>query len=97
MVGHIREMSARPADKGFAVVTVSVDSKPETVKAFMEENGYTFPVLMAAQDTRKVFLVARIPTVYLVDRKGIVRAVFVEYGMKGVPELEARGKELLGE
>lgn len=96
VVGHIQEMSARSRDTGLAVVTVSVDTRPETVKNFMEKNTFTFPVLMAAEDTRMVFQVKRIPTVYLVDRSGVVRAMFVEYGMKGVPELESQVKKLLG-
>jgi peroxiredoxin len=96
VVGHIQEMSARSRDTGLAVVTLSVDTKPETVKNFMEKNTYTFPVLMAAEDTRTVFQVKRIPTVYLVDQSGVVRAMFVEYGMKGVPELESLVKKLLG-
>jgi peroxiredoxin len=96
VVSHIQEMFARSRNTGLAVVTVSVDTKSETVKLFMEKNGYTFPVLMASKDTRTVYQVRSIPTVYLIDRSGIVRGVFVEYGIKGVPELEAQAKGLLG-
>jgi peroxiredoxin len=95
VAGHIQEMSASPDSIRPAVITVSIDTKPATVKAFMEKNGYTFTVLMASKDTQEAFHVKSIPTVFLIDRKGIVRGVFSEYGMKGVPELEARVKALL--
>ncbi len=86
--------------KGLEVVTVSVDVKTRAVQPFMKEKGYTFPALLAdrkAEELRKTFLVQRIPTLWLIDRTGVVRAGYVEYGKKGASEVEARIVQLLGE
>jgi peroxiredoxin len=96
----VQELFTKYTAKGLAVVLISVDVKTDAVKPFLEEKGYTFPVLLAdrkAEDLKKTFQAKRIPTAWLIDRKGIVRAGYVEYGKKGAPEVEAQIVKLIGE
>jgi thiol-disulfide isomerase/thioredoxin len=96
----VQELSVKYKGKGLEVVTVSVENKTKAVQPFMMEKGYTFPVLLAgrkAEELRKTFLVQRIPTAWLIDRRGTVRAGYVEYGEKGAPEVEAQIIKLLEE
>ncbi len=83
--------------KGLSVVTVSVDTKQKAVEPFVEENGYTFPVLLDDGSVRALYAVQRIPTLYLVDRNGRVRLFFIEYGEAGLERLEAEVKKLMAE
>jgi len=81
--------------KGLAVVTVSVDTKQKAVAPFMEKNGYTAPVLLDDGKMRKLYHVQRIPTAFLIDRKGIIRTYFVEYGVKGQSGLEEEIRKIM--
>ena len=96
----LQELHTKYQAKGLEVITVSVEAKIKAVRPFMEKNGYTFPALIAdrkAEELQKLFLANRIPTAWLVDRKGVVRAGFVEYGVKGAGEVEKQIVKLLGE
>jgi peroxiredoxin len=96
----VQELSVKYKAKGLEVVAVSIETKTQAVQPFLEKNGYTFPALIAdrkADELRKTFLVQRIPTAWLIDRKGVVRAGYVEYGKKGAGEVETQIVKLLGE
>jgi thiol-disulfide isomerase/thioredoxin len=84
MIPHEKEMVKRLKDKPFALVSISIDAKKETVSKFVEKekmtwthwwNGATGGVV---NDLKIKF----IPAIYVVDAKGVIR-------YKGV-----RGKEL---
>ena len=93
---HVQALYDKYGKSGLDIVAVSIDTKPETVAGYMVKNTFSYPVLMATLEAKTMFRVLRIPTAYLIDRGGIVRAVYVEYGEKGAPEVEAKVKELLG-
>ncbi len=82
---------------GYSVVTVSVDSKPEIVRTFMNENGYSFQVLHGGPQIREQFAIKAIPTLYVIDRTGVIRASLVEYGSRGAEEVERLVRQLIDE
>ncbi len=82
---------------GYSVVTVSVDTKPEIVHTFMNENRYSFEVLHGGPQVREHFAIKAIPTLYFIDRTGIIRASLVEYGSRGAEEVDRLLKKLLDE
>ena len=92
---HLQTLSDTSVDAGFSVVTISVDTKPETVRAFMNKNGYSFPVLHGGLKVRKLFAIRAIPTLYLIDRAGVIQASFVEYGSRGAQEVDRRIRQLI--
>lgn len=94
---HTQTLYEKSHDDDYTVVTVSVDFTLETVKTFMKENGYSFQVLYGGPQIRDQFTVLAIPTLYLIDRKGIIRASFVEYGSKGSDEVDRMIRELVNE
>ena len=86
---HTQKLFEKYQGQDLALVTVSVDTKTrEDVPNFMKENKYTFPVLMDGDIMRKPFQVRPIPTTYIIDRKGVIRAQFVEYREEGEKEIE---------
>ncbi len=93
---HVQKLHEQYGDKGLDIVAISVDTKAKTVEKYMAEKKLTYPVFMGNENTRTMFRVLRIPTVYLIDKKGLVNAVYVEYGEKRAAEVEAKVKELLG-
>ena len=94
---HTQALYEKSHNEGYSVVTVSVDFTLETVQTFMKENGYTFQVLYGGPQIRDQFTVLAIPTLYLIDKKGIIRASFVEYGSKGSDEVDRMIRQLINE
>ena len=86
---HTQKLFEKFKGSDLALVTVSVDTKTrEDVPNFMKDNKYSFPVLLDGDALRKSFQVRTIPTAYIIDRKGMIRAQFVEYREEGEKEIE---------
>jgi len=95
----MQELHAKYKDKGLTIVAVSVDEKPENMKAFLDAVKVTFCVvrdsgqkLVAAAD------VPTMPTSILIDRTGKIRIIHAgfdanETTKQYVKEIE----QLLGE
>ncbi len=60
------------ADKDFVVLGVNVEEDPETVKAFVEQTGLAFPILLDRDGhvTTQLFGVRPLPTSFIIDREG---------------------------
>jgi len=94
---HLQEFHEKSEGAGYSVVTVSVDAKVETARDFMTEHSYTFQTLFGGPDIREQFTVLAIPTLYVIDKAGVIRASFVEYGSKSAGDVEALVMELVDE
>lgn len=81
--------------KGLEVVAVSLDTKEKAVTTFLKEKGYSMPVLMDDGKMLKRFNAKVIPTVFLIDRTGVIRMCFVNYGKKGQAQVEAEVGKLI--
>jgi hypothetical protein len=57
--------------KDVQVLTISVDDNPGAVTAYLNEKGYTFPVINAPDLADKLFPWIGLPTNFLVDTKGL--------------------------
>ena len=66
-------------EKGFVFLTISVDYEGlKPVKEFIEKQRYTFPVLLDPKsDTLDPFEVKGIPTTFIIDKNGRMRAKVV--------------------
>ncbi|MFH1541914.1 MAG: TlpA disulfide reductase family protein [bacterium] len=59
----------------YAMVAVNVGEDPEIVRAFMQDNNYTFPVLL--DTTRKIarkYQVTGIPVTFIINEEGQIAA-----------------------
>ncbi len=60
--------------QGFEILALSQDESPDPVRQFMAKQGYHFPVAMAESGYAFVFGgVSRLPTSFLIDRRGRIR------------------------
>ena len=71
----LQKLHAKLADRGFAVLGVSVDEEgAKKVKPFIEKRKFTYPILLDESGGWKKWGVKGIPAMFLVDRNGqIVR------------------------
>ena len=81
-------------DDGFVVLAVNVRESEEPVRAFIEELGLTFPILMDEKgDVTNTYRVYGLPTTYFLDREG--RVYRVQVGAMTEEFMETTVKELV--
>jgi len=61
--------AARANDK-IQVLTFSLDRDPEAVRSYIEERGYTFPVIVDPELAGRLFPAGGIPNSWVIDRQG---------------------------
>lgn len=68
---HLDEFHQTNKEENFVVIAVSPMETKNTVKGFIEEKGYSFPVLLdTTVATAYVYQVRYTPTTYLINKEG---------------------------
>jgi peroxiredoxin len=82
--------------RGLEILAVSIDAGDETavaarVKAFMADLTLTFPALLDPQmEVVRAYRLRGLPTTYLIDRTGVIRAIVVGPRDWASPEFRQR-------
>jgi peroxiredoxin len=93
---ELEKLYKKYAAKGVAVVGVSVDKEPGAIKPFIEKLNVTFPIVHdAGHGVADKFAPPRMPSSYIVDRKGVVRYVHGGYHAGDAAVVEKELQELL--
>jgi thiol-disulfide isomerase/thioredoxin len=75
-------------DQGLEVVAVNVQEDRDIVAAFVEEHGFSFPILLDSNGrTTSDYAVRGLPTSYLIDRKGNLIGMKVGFHLWDEPEV----------
>jgi peroxiredoxin len=83
--------------QGLTVVGITTD-EAERAAVFAERHQMRYGVVVDKDgDTSRAYGVSALPTMILVDKKGVVREVFIGYDPSGDARLEATVKSLLAE
>ena len=86
----------RHAGRGFQVVGISMDDSAAPVRRLLAQRPVTYPVVMGDTALAKLYGgIYGLPSTFLIDRKGIIRARF--RGEVDLKELEAQIQTLLAE
>lgn len=90
----LEKLYKKYGSKGLVVVGVSVDKDASNIKGFLKKVGVTFPVVHDANhQVSGRYQPPRMPSSYIVDRKGIVRFVHGGFRADDAAVLE---KEIVG-
>ena len=85
------------ADEGLEMLAVNVLEDAETARGFIEEEGFTYPVLLDTNGRVMIrYGVRAYPTTYIVDREGNVLGVRPGFHDWGTDAMVASVRELLG-
>lgn len=72
------------------------DNKPDAFyQSFISENGLSYPIGLASDETIKNYGVGNIPATYFIDKKGRVALAYI--GVHSEAEMEGAIQELLAE
>lgn len=97
MAPELSALSARYQPQGLAVVGITTDG-PETAASTRERWEMRYGVLSDSNArTHQGYGITALPTIFVIDRRGVVRAVSVGAGRGEVDRLEALVKTLLAE
>ena len=92
----LQKLYKKYAAQGLVVVGVSVDKDAANIPSFMKKLGVTFPVVHDANhQVSGRYQPPRMPSSYIVDRKGIVRYVHGGFRADDAAVFEKQIKELL--
>ena len=84
----LEAVSRRYADRGLVVIGVNIGESPATVRAFLDRSGLTFPIWLDPDEASlRAFATISLPSSFLIDASGVVRARW--FGATCERELEA--------
>jgi peroxiredoxin len=67
-------------NRNFEVLAVSFDKKQKDLISFISGSGIAFPILLDKKlSSLDRFQVLIIPTTFCIDRRGVIRKIFVDY------------------
>jgi len=90
------KLRADLAHEEFAIVAINLDEEVAEATAFLEQHPVNYTILRdPAGDAPKAFGVAGMPTSYLIDRDGIVRAVHTGFDPADIDKLRVEIHGLL--
>jgi peroxiredoxin len=94
---ELARIQAKYGAQGLVVVGITTDSKSDAAE-FAERKSLGFSVLSDEDaTTTRAYGISAIPTVYVVDKRGIVRDVMVGYDPDHGTRIEALAQKLLAE
>ena len=97
MAPELSALSARYQAQGLAVVGITTDA-PDVAGSTRDRWEMRYPVLSDASGrTHQGYGITALPTIFVIDRRGVVRAVTVGAGRGELDRLDALVKTLLAE
>lgn len=73
-IPHLKSLYGQYQDKGFEIVSISIDEKEEDWKKKLEEVNLPWPNYLDREGIAALYKVRVIPTMYLVDEQGVLIA-----------------------
>lgn len=86
-------------DQGFVILAVSVDNTEKAYRSFADKSGVTFPLVHdQAKKLVKTAEIEAMPTSFMIDKQGVIRAVHKGYeGNKTIAKYREEIENLLAE
>ncbi|MEJ2879805.1 TlpA family protein disulfide reductase [Pedobacter sp. GR22-6] len=94
-IPEIKELYSAYKDKGFEVLSVSVDTDKAAWRKAMEEEQMPWTQVLSPDKNKTLadFMIIGIPTLYLIDREGKIVEKYTGFSPKTKSQLEAIFKD----
>jgi len=94
----MNELERDLADRGLAIVAVSVDKTAEDARGFAASHPARFALALDRTGTcPAAYQLPGMPTSFIIDRRGVIRAVHAGFRASDVPEIRRQLSEALDE
>lgn len=95
---YLAQLWERHHQRGFQVLAINVDEDVEAARAFVEEYGIEFPVLLdTAREVSASYRVPGYPTHFIVDRTGRIRFSGLGFNLNDLRAVSQEVETLLAE
>ncbi len=96
-VPHLIDLNRRYGKQGLQVLGLSADEDGGALKEFAAEKKITYPVAMANEHLLNDYAIRSIPTLFVINKKGIVVERFMGFSDDTARSVEALIRKLLAE
>jgi peroxiredoxin len=97
-IPHLNSLNRKYSKQGLQILGVSVDEgNDREVKSFIADRKISYPVAIADEDLQTEYGLRSIPTVYVINKKGMVAEKFQGYSDQTGKAMEETIKRLLAE
>jgi peroxiredoxin len=97
-IPHLNSLNRKYGKQGLQILGVSVDEgNDREVKGFVAERKISYPVAIADEELQTEYGLRSIPTVYVINKKGMVAEKFQGYSDQTAKAMEETIKRLLAE
>ena len=93
---HLQKIEEELGPKRFTFLAINADLDTACVKPFIDGLGYNFKTLFGREIMRD-YKVGQFPVTFLIDKKGIIRRVYVGYFKSSPDRMKAVLKKLINE
>lgn len=98
LLPELAKMRSELAPKGFEVLGINLDTEPELAAKLLRDAGARYPNLREVdEDMLRAYAMKGMPAAYIIDRKGVVRAVHEGFRVSQFTAMRAEVEKLLGE
>ena len=95
---YLSQLLQRHRGEGFRVLAINVDEDVALARAFVDEVGMSFPVLLDSnREVSRSYRAPGFPTHYLIDRDGDIRYSGIGFDLNDVRAVSQEVATLLGE
>jgi peroxiredoxin len=97
-IPHLNSLNRKYGKQGLQILGMSVDEGSDReVKAFISERKISYPVAIVNEDLQTDYGLRSIPTIYVINKKGLVAEKFQGYSEQTGKAMEETIKRLLAE
>lgn len=97
-IPHLIELNQKYNKQGLQILGLSADEDGEkVVKAFVAEKKINYPVAMAGEQLLTDYGLRSIPTIYVINKKGVIAERYMGFSDDMAKSMEALIKKLLAE
>lgn len=97
-IPHLNSLNRKYGKQGLQILGVSVDEgNDREVKTFISERQVSYPVAMSGEEMQADYGLRSIPTIYVINKKGMVAEKFQGYSDQTGAAIEKAIKRLLAE
>jgi len=96
-IPHLLDINRKYGRQGLNVLGLSLDEEKEDLIDFVTPKKLNYPVALADEEVKTKYGLRSIPTLILIDKKGIVAGIYMGLTDQSVKKIEVAIKGLLAE